>query len=404
MILGDHIRIKEMLVDHRTWDNIVIDNSTLMLINYRERTLELRKQSDRTYPLESFVTFPAFTAKASAYDYFEEYSIKPDGTGINYQVSIDGLNWLYWTGAAWAAAGPTDWNSEAEICANLYALVPSTSILYIRVQLISDGTGTPVFQGFSLSYLTRIDPVDDFFYRSLIPYLRDVQAWFVLEHVMQSTSDQIIVGDLDDLKYEIDGIIGAYNLTDDPNRINDIALSWNPGTRVVTMTSPQDAGDIIEVRFSFKPDATLQTGVDYIETNGAPAYIIDSAEMINTYHNLGAGTRNKAGKKARIYDMIQSDWLVTLIILAGRSTDLVRMVNALVKKIYESPLLHSSNFDEDYDLVIVTEPTINNMAGIKDIRDARLAFHVKAVPLPFEAVEKPLVTQTDFTVYESREV
>jgi len=59
---------------------------------------------------------------------------------IRYQLSDDGITWLYWNGSIWATAGATDYNTEAECEANMLSFDATADKIYVKAFLISDGT------------------------------------------------------------------------------------------------------------------------------------------------------------------------------------------------------------------------------------------------------------------------
>lgn len=59
---------------------------------------------------------------------------------IRYQLSDDGITWLYWNGSIWATAGASDYNTEAECEANMLSFDPTADKIYVKAFLISNGS------------------------------------------------------------------------------------------------------------------------------------------------------------------------------------------------------------------------------------------------------------------------
>lgn len=86
-----------------------------------------------------FKTTGSGIANAEFISFGETLGGNNEGT-ILYQLSDDGINWLYWDGSLWSSAGAGDYNTEAECEANILNFDSSNDIIYIKAFLISDGT------------------------------------------------------------------------------------------------------------------------------------------------------------------------------------------------------------------------------------------------------------------------
>ena len=58
---------------------------------------------------------------------------------IRYQLSDDGIVWLYWNGSIWTTAGVGDYNTEAECEAHMLDFDATADKIYVKAFLISDG-------------------------------------------------------------------------------------------------------------------------------------------------------------------------------------------------------------------------------------------------------------------------
>jgi len=58
---------------------------------------------------------------------------------VRYQLSYDGIAWLYWNGSIWTVAGVSDYNTVAECEAHMLDLDATADKIYAKAFLISDG-------------------------------------------------------------------------------------------------------------------------------------------------------------------------------------------------------------------------------------------------------------------------
>lgn len=59
---------------------------------------------------------------------------------IRYQLSDDGITWLYWNGTFWDIAGASDYNTASECVAHMLDFDATEDKIYVKAFLISDGT------------------------------------------------------------------------------------------------------------------------------------------------------------------------------------------------------------------------------------------------------------------------
>jgi hypothetical protein len=79
---------------------------------------------------------------ATLYDFtnFSETSSPAHAGTLAYQLSDDGINWKYWNGAAWVAAGASNYNSATTVNTNIGSFPAGAQKIYVQSFFISDGT------------------------------------------------------------------------------------------------------------------------------------------------------------------------------------------------------------------------------------------------------------------------
>ena len=78
---------------------------------------------------------------------------------VRYQLSDDGVTWLYWNGFIWATAGASDYNTEAECEAHMLDFDPTADKIYVKVFLISDGTQKVELNENQVGYVVNTAPL-----------------------------------------------------------------------------------------------------------------------------------------------------------------------------------------------------------------------------------------------------
>lgn len=397
MSVDSYKRPYQVRADYRKRDEIVLSDTDKLRLDYGRNSILLKAQAPFSdYPTDADlnVELPPARMRASALGIFEAVADVPEGASLGFQVQAEESgDWLYHDGGSWTAAGASDWNTEAEVSDNLSALVPLEAYLGFKINLVStDGSETPEVYGVNFTYLSRVDPYEDFLYRVVLPFFKSPELWFNTEQKMDGADDFVILN-LDGLGYQIEDVLSAYNLTTDSLRTTDISSGYTPATKTVALTVTPAADDIVEVRMLYKPDALSSVGVDYVELDRVPVFVIEDAAVEKVYHNLDDCVRNKAGKVAEVFEFEQSDWTLTVLAAAGRQVDMARMVRAIKTKIAESPFFYSYNFDEFYGVIWKEEPDFAMSQEISDLREARFTLEVHKVLLPLTEKGEPLVTQ-----------
>jgi len=209
----------------------------------------------------------------AAQDYPDDGVLEGEELGtVEYQTSFDGGNWQYWTGAAWANAGASDWNSDLEMSVGLTNTSPPDEIKF-KARIVPQLGFAPLLNTIALYYELSYNFDEDIF-RSLRRWVQSHLAARVYykEDLLSDTDAVTIVHDL-----EVVGVIGVYNLTTDPGRSDNLFDSILGN--VVTMTSVQSAGDRIEVIFTGKVSKVLISAESESHIAELPAVVVTVSDL-----------------------------------------------------------------------------------------------------------------------------
>jgi len=302
----------------------------------------------------------------------------PEGnqvTDIRFRLSVDGANDLYWDGAAWSAAGAGNWNTEAEIAANIASFPVATQSLQVVTNLsTSHESYTPEVDWIKVLYESDIEWQEDYIVRSLVPELREnIRAIAEYAVDLPAASATVDLGVIE-TPYNIVDVDSAYNLTADPRKLTDLAQSYNSGTKVVTLSSSQPVGERILVRFTYEPEVAVMTSQDYSELAKVPAVIIEDIELVGN-HPIEPGDHviNRAtGDGWQLTHGYQSDIELQIRWIADKSTDQQRLADEFKRFFANNQHLRSRGQDELYDLWLIDKYGQQASASQDELQAGRL--------------------------------
>lgn len=196
----------------------------------------------------------------------------PTGTTVRARL-FDGTNALYWTGAVWAVAGSTNWNTPAAVEANFPALDPAAaSSVTVEWELsTTDRTVTPVVYGAAIAARlvfgartgdtaaeTGSDGwLDDLLHRVLIPWLKaNAQPERTDEAPGDLTAETAVLefSDLAGTSYVVSGVQAVYNLDADPRMRSPLTGTWDGSAKTFTLSTPLAIGARWAARVTYAPE------------------------------------------------------------------------------------------------------------------------------------------------------
>jgi len=188
-----------------------------------------------------------------------------DGAGAAY----------YWTGAAWAVAGASDWNTTSEVEANFASLsagtVPRVGVEW-RIAVTSDDEDqVPEVYGAlivaSAEFAANYDGAegradswqDDMIHRVLLAMFEDIRPQIV--HEVELAADTTVLDFSDGLAacadaapreredwYDVQGVAGVYDLGADPEMRSPLSGTWDDAAPSWTADATIAQGTVIHVR------------------------------------------------------------------------------------------------------------------------------------------------------------
>lgn len=300
-----------------------------------------------------------------------------DGFKLN-----DGTTDLYWDGAAWSAAGASDWNTEADIAANIATFpVDSLSIQVIVNLGTTDPSVSPSLQAIKILYSSDIEFQEDIIYKSLLKDLREgIRP--ITAHPVKLPADSNTIDLVNDFPlktpYNVVGIDAVYDHTNDPNHLVDLFQSYDTGTKVITLTSVLTAGTVAWIRITYEPEVSVTTKRTYIEIAKVPALVISDINVIDFGEGQGDDTVvNKAtGQGTRVLAPAQYDIEFVLRCLTDKARDQQRLADAVKEYFDQNPLIRSRGMDETYRLWLTDEFDQVGQIGQEETETSQLRFRI----------------------------
>lgn len=361
---------------------------------------------------------------------FEAIKYIPDGTDIKYRLYTNAGE-FYWNSglSQWESAGLSDWNTEQEINDNLDQFpVGDRSLGFIINLSTTDPDLTPEIYEIKFLGLFDIDFLEDLIYDSVI---RKINTEF------RSTSDLVFLATgsnsfdistvLENKGYNITGIRKAFDLTADPDKLDDIFDSYvlgpvnqdgftnQPG--VITFKSAIPQGNLVRVTFEYLPEVMVITNQDFYEVPTYPSIVFESIRTMEREGFIVPGKRKVISdfirdipNKSAVAQINPRQEAVRFdaAIFTDRSVDQARLIDDFSNFIEGLESVKSWGLDQEYDLV-VNQPfdTSRNKASKEsggaddrtDTHTAETSFEVLGV-LFFNkpSVDKPLVAEGQFNV------
>lgn len=321
-------------------------------------------------------------------------------TGANYRLN-DGAQDLYWDGANWVAAGASDWNTEAEVAANISSFpVSSRQIQVVINPYTTDNSATPQIKGIMILMESDLEELEDLVWRSLLPLLRQ-EIRPVTDLPIKFTAGGTSI-DLDDYKldtpYNIVGIDAVFNYDTDPHGQVDLLDSYNAATKVITLSQNLPANTRVWIKITYEPEVAVTTSQDYDELSKVPAIVFRDINAVDSA-NIGPKcyVRNKAAGTAVAISMKHMDIDLPMECVTNKQKDLQRMCQELDRFFGKNTLLRSKGLDREYSMRLISEYDGTTNPTQDELYTGRFRARISKA-LFFDGPEEDVYTVNQFTL------
>jgi hypothetical protein len=353
---------------HEPFSELIFSDPLLIRLDRRDFNVKLRKlapygyySTDDDIYFMTWLTNPKALRKILMLQVF----VNRPSVDCSTQVRIhDGTNHYFWNGAAWAVAVAGDWNDEGTFNAHIqdFDILPDRQFAIVVNLRTSDKYMTPSVSEIRVLMDIRIDYMEDIVFRSLIPLMKQ-HIRPLANYPIPAYNEDILSIDLNDYEtntnFTIVDVEAVFNHSLDPEFLVNLLDSYDPVTKIITLTDPIVAGEIPFILFRYSPEVAYTTSQDYFEVAKIPCLTLQRLEVpTENAYNLAAreGIVDKGTGNAVL---IHEPWRATLDfrlhVTTDNAVDEMRLISSVLKFFDEHVLIRSIGLDEYYRMQIIRE-------------------------------------------------
>lgn len=308
-------------------------------------------------------------------------------TGAGFRLS-DGTSQYYYNGSSWVVDS-SHWNTETDVANNIstFAQAITTKKFGVIVNLFTtDGTATPELIAVKVAFEVKQQSwMDDLFIRSLVRNLKaQLQpiAEIQWKHAGGNTVDIGAAIKSTGVPFNFVGVDSVFNYSADPDLDNNILLSAVGS--IATLSGSLAAGTSLRLNVTYTPNVVvLTTSPDFIELDKLPAIVIEQIRTTGAHRALFSDeVINKAAGTAK---QLKTPWIADLDFdiraITPNSTDLLRLVEALIEFADDNTTITSQALDEQYRLQLIDEFDSNTSAQGSGVCESTASFRLHNVTL-----------------------
>jgi hypothetical protein len=282
-------------------------------------------------------------------------TLQPSQTTVAYRLN-NGSSDYYWNGTSWVVAGSSHWNTEDDVVANIDTFPATTQQIAVLVNLkTTDKYVTPTISQIDLGYEGQIDYIRSVI-NSLV-YSMDASLRYSFRTMIEGNGTNSIILPAFDPTYDIVSLEAVYNITDDPNMMTNIGLSYNTGTRTLTLTTNPSDAKVLLVRFRAKPQiAFSMPSQDYYINKSVPAVTINRMDISGAQVSGQQLVKNIADATASVrYNPYRLNLSFGLLVEAEALDTKLHLIESVIAYFRNTPLLHWRDLDKQLSMRIVSE-------------------------------------------------
>ena len=247
----------------------------------------------------------------------------------------DGSGDYYWDGADWIAPPGDDWSGADDLKDHFKDYPFNKVSVKVKIPLDFASKLSRIMIGYTVGV-----GVEEDLLLSLVEYLANVE--FTVDYVREAGhSTSIDLSAEENLKnYNITGVMAVYNDTADPDHLNPLGFTFSGG--ILTLTSAQPSSDELWILLLVKPEAAYYTSPDYVELEKYPAIVIETMDTPRSFTDGSQTQFISEGNDPEVImnaEWVADDFRFTLVPIAGRLAEQLRMTGSLRDYIRRNPTL-----------------------------------------------------------------
>ncbi len=398
--------------------SLVFSDPAKIRLDPADHRLKLKLDADFRYPTDPDVSVRTRTFEPAAVRALETVevlaSIPRDDVGdplASVRLRLfDGTDERWWDGGAWAVAGPGDWNTEAEVNANLASFDVSARRFAVVLNLETDDDRvTPTVECVLVLWRGPVDWVDDLLVDSLVGVLQDDLTYIedIALPPLESDSASIDLKsytdehglDLADADAVFDHDADSDHLVDllsgydaDPKHLADLLSGYDSGTKVLTLSAPIPAGNRPFLRMVVRPVVAWETAQDFEELARLPSVTLRDTENVVSAPYPSRSTSGivdrSTGDAVETPAPYRATYEVTAEVTIDRTTTQMRVLEEIMRFFLDGPsgevgpFLRSVATDRRYRLRLIDEfRAVDPRLNLADVRTFEGTFRIEDAAL-----------------------
>lgn len=401
--------VKAFKFDREHYSRVTISDTDKIRLNTRENRIQLKAQSvhrptgRNVYPLDTDLTVSTWVTNparlAGWFGFYADpcYVNQPAGTSVRYKLN-DGTDDRYWGGSSWDVAGAADWNTEAEVAANIdtFPVAPDRKLQVIVNLVTTDPYVTPTVSAMYTGMELDMDGIGDVLLDSLVPSLRSGMEFTArVAVVVDRGGTQISLRDIK-TPYDIQSVSAIYNDDQDPDHLTDIFDTYDAANKIATVTSGFAAGEAAFIHMTVRPRVYVNwSSQDYYQVEKIPAVVIDSMRITGNQVWGQAVVKDIANLTAKVQRKPYRLHLeLDILLMAEGNRSLMAMITQSLKHSTNTPLLAWRGPDEELTLTMLRESDFRPRPDLRDAHASTYSLRIDDLYLWLdEAQEVPLTNQ-----------
>lgn len=320
---------------------------------------------------------------------------QPTGTSLKYKLN-DGTNDRYWDGGAWSVAGASDWNTEAEVAANIATYPVTSQTISVVINFVTtDKYATPSLYSIGLlldceiEYLLSL--IEDTFLvdlKSALTTSFDLttygtgQDYLSLSQMRRSYAAGILT------------VTAVYDHTNDPGHDTNLYSVYNSDTQEITLTTAIGTDDIAWVEYEVVPVSHLNFSTSqYTEVASYPSVVADGFVMRG--HTVYANAYIWNVNDDSVVIRRRPHWMAfdfRVVVLAGDQRELLQLMERMIA-FSANGLLRWKDLDQDVTMVINSEAQHNSRASLVEAHQAEFRIMLRNVYFWLEPEDNETLVQ-----------
>lgn len=326
----------------------VLSDATKVRLDPADFRAKLRLGSGYRYPTDADLFVRTPTARPAAVRRLLMIQVDaevPEGTSLGLRL-WDGARDLFWDGADWSVPAAGEWNTEAEVSAHLSSFpVLANRAFAVTLNLATaDDRVTPEVSCVSILWEGEVDWMEDLLIDSLTATVQE-EAVFPVEMALPPLPEDADSIDLDAYREEAEltftGAEAVYDHAADPAHLTNLLASYNPGTRVLTLSEEIPEGGVPFLRLLARAQVAWDTNQDWAELGKLPQVVLRDAESASSSsYPMSADrgiVRKDTGAGVEVPAPYRSTLRIVMEVRTNRSREQARLIEAMSKLLAVGP-------------------------------------------------------------------